>query len=161
MKLTYLSDITLFRIPIRQKNLFTFLMTHLLPRFLWTLYVNNQNENGLYIYKWDFARTLHLENTSLPVTNAPMTAEILTGLFGASDKVSFEQFRSWLLIHKDATVLSKWLLTEKSYNATQDLETPTFYQSLAGVTHLEERVSEIICILGPLTSENGDCIYLL
>lgn len=109
-------------------------------KLLWTLYVNNQFENGTYIYKMDFARTLHLENTSLPVTGAPRTAEILTGLFGShGEKATFDQFRSWLLIHNDATVLSKWLLTGGNNNNVQDSETPTFYQSLAGVTHLEER----------------------
>ncbi|XP_053617515.1 ubiquitin carboxyl-terminal hydrolase 32 isoform X2 [Plodia interpunctella] len=107
-------------------------------KFLWTLYVNNQSDNGTYIYKRDFARALHLENTSLPVTGAQRSAEILLGLFGSGEKVTFEQFRSWLLIHKDATVLSKWLLAERGH-VTQELETPTFYQSLAGVTHLEER----------------------
>lgn len=104
------------------------------------MYVNNQSDNGTYIYKRDFARSLHLENTSLPVSGAPRTAEILLGLFGPGEKVTFEQFRSWLLIHKDATVLSQWLLSGGGHVA-QDLETPTFYQSLAGVTHLEERVS--------------------
>ncbi|CAG9791666.1 unnamed protein product [Diatraea saccharalis] len=107
-------------------------------KFLWTLYVNNQSDNGTYIYKRDFARSLHLENTSLPVTGAQRTAEILLSLFGPGEKVTFEQFRSWLLIHKDATVLSQWLLSGGGHVA-QDLETPTFYQSLAGVTHLEER----------------------
>lgn len=109
-------------------------------RFLWTLYVNNQNENGSHIYKKDFARALHIETTSLPITNSPRTGEILTSLFGTGERVTFEQFRSWLLIHKDATILSKWLLFDKG-NHVHDLETPTFYQSLAGVTHLEERVS--------------------
>nr|XP_026488926.1 ubiquitin carboxyl-terminal hydrolase 32 isoform X1 [Vanessa tameamea] len=107
-------------------------------KFLWTLYVNNQSENGTYIYKRDFAKALHLENTSLPINEAHGTIEILTSLFGSGEKVTFDQFRSWLLIHKDATVLSKWLLYDRS-NVIQDLETPTFYQSLAGVTHLEER----------------------
>ncbi|GBP60099.1 Ubiquitin carboxyl-terminal hydrolase 32 [Eumeta japonica] len=109
-------------------------------KFLWTFYVNCQQENGAYIYKWDFARLLHLENTSLPITGAPRTADILTGLFGPhGEKATFEQFKSWLTIHKHATVLSKWLLDEKNSHVSQDLETPTFYQSLAGVTHLEER----------------------
>ncbi|XP_063368814.1 ubiquitin carboxyl-terminal hydrolase 32 [Cydia amplana] len=107
-------------------------------KFLWTLYVNNQGDNGTFIYKWDFASALHMENISLPFTGAHRSAEILTSLFGPNDKVTFEQFRSWLLIHKDATVLSKWLLSGKA-NAVQELDTPTFYQSLAGVTHLEER----------------------
>ncbi|XP_028157616.1 ubiquitin carboxyl-terminal hydrolase 32-like isoform X2 [Ostrinia furnacalis] len=107
-------------------------------KFLWTLYVNNQGDNGVYIYKRDFARSLHLENTSLPVTGAQRSAEVLLSLFGPGEKVTFEQFRSWLLIHKDATVLSRWLLSGGGH-VIQDLETPTFYQSLAGVTHLEER----------------------
>ncbi|KAJ2943017.1 hypothetical protein O0L34_g15210 [Tuta absoluta] len=107
-------------------------------KFLWTLYVNNQNDNGTYMYRRDFTHALHFENASLLVTRAEKTAETLTSLFGSGDKVTFEQFRSWLLIHKDATVLSKWLLSERS-TKVQDLETPTFYQSLAGVTHLEER----------------------
>jgi ubiquitin carboxyl-terminal hydrolase 6/32 len=42
-------------------------------------------------------------------------------------------------MHKNATVLSKWLLVESWVNLSSDLsDTPTFYQSLAGVTHLEE-----------------------
>ncbi|PZC82633.1 hypothetical protein B5X24_HaOG210077 [Helicoverpa armigera] len=106
-------------------------------KFLWTLYVNNQGDNGTYIYKRDFARNLHMEYTSLPLNGPQRNAEILLSLFGPAEKVTFDQFRSWLLIHKDATVLSKWLLSE--VNVAQDLETPTFYQSLAGVTHLEER----------------------
>lgn len=52
--------------------------------------------------------------------------------------MSFDQFRSWVLIHKSSTVLSKWLLVDSCVNLSSDLETPTFYQSLAGVTHLEE-----------------------
>lgn len=111
-------------------------------RFLWTLYVNNNSDNGMYIYKWDFTSALHLENTSLTISASNKSAEILTSLFGPNDRVTFEQFRSWLLIHKEATVLSKWLLSGKA-NAVQELDTPTFYQSLAGVTHLEERVSTI------------------
>lgn len=59
-------------------------------------------------------------------------------LFGASSSVSFDQFRSWILINKTATVLSKWLLVDSCVCLSSDLETPTFYQSLAGVTHLEE-----------------------
>lgn len=34
--------------------------------------------------------------------------------------------------------MSKWLLVEATVYLTSDQETPTFYQSLAGVTHLEE-----------------------
>lgn len=60
-------------------------------------------------------------------------------LFGnALPSVTFDQFRSWILMHKDATILSKWLLVDSCVNLSSDLEAPTFYQSLAGVTHLEE-----------------------
>ncbi|XP_061382130.1 ubiquitin carboxyl-terminal hydrolase 32 isoform X2 [Danaus plexippus] len=107
-------------------------------KFLWTLYVNNQNDNGTYIYKREFARALHLENSSLPENESQRTLDILTSLFGSCERVTFDQFRSWLLIHKDATVLSKWLLFDRN-STPQDLDTPTFYQSLAGVTHLDER----------------------
>lgn len=116
--------------------------------------MNNQNENGTYIYKRDFAKALQLENTSLPISESYRTIEILTSLFGNGEKVTFDQFRSWLLIHKDATVLSKWLLFDRSNNI-QDLETPTFYQSLAGVTHLEERVSLILFFCYYFKQMNG------
>lgn len=60
-------------------------------------------------------------------------------LFGHSDRVTFDQFKSWISIHEKATVLSKWLLLENGVNLSSELETPTFFQSLAGVTHLEEQ----------------------
>lgn len=65
---------------------------------------------------------------------------ILTSLFGSSDRVGFEQFRAWITRHERATVLSRWLMIDSGVNLTTELETPTFYQSLAGVTHLEEQV---------------------
>lgn len=112
----------------------------ILNRFLWTLYTNNQTDNGTYIHRKEFAHALYVEKTSLPEDEMHKHTDTLTSLFGSCEKVTFEQFRSWLLIHKDATVLSKWLLLNRN-NVAQDLETPTFYQSLAGVTHLDERVS--------------------
>lgn len=57
------------------------------------------------------------------------------------DKVGFEQFRLWLTINKDGTGLSRWLLLEPCVSLSSELEMPTFYQTLAGVTHLEEHVS--------------------
>uniref|UniRef100_A0A2M4A0P1 ubiquitinyl hydrolase 1 n=1 Tax=Anopheles triannulatus TaxID=58253 RepID=A0A2M4A0P1_9DIPT len=60
-------------------------------------------------------------------------------LFGQSDRVTFEQFKSWIQMHRGATALSKWLLLDACVNLSSELETPTFYQSLAGVTHLEEQ----------------------
>lgn len=64
---------------------------------------------------------------------------ILISLFGQSDRVTYDQFKSWIIVHKKATVLSKWLLLESGVNLSTELETPTFFQSLAGVTHLEEQ----------------------
>ncbi|CAL1537349.1 unnamed protein product, partial [Lymnaea stagnalis] len=64
----------------------------------------------------------------------------LSTLFQECDQVSYEQFSQWLKLHPDATVISKWLLVESSsLSLSGDHDTPTFYQTLAGVTHLEER----------------------
>uniref|UniRef100_A0A8C6L527 ubiquitinyl hydrolase 1 n=1 Tax=Nothobranchius furzeri TaxID=105023 RepID=A0A8C6L527_NOTFU len=60
-----------------------------------------------------------------------------------SDKVNYERFRNWLLQNKEAFTLSRWLLSVGvCVTLTDDSDTPTFYQTLAGVTHLEE--SDII-----------------
>lgn len=111
-------------------------------RFLWTLYCNDA---GNYILKSDFVEALTIEKSSLISIKShrnDINLHILvTTLFGGQgDKINFETFRSWLLMRKNATVFSNWLLIEPTVNLTSDLETPTFYQSLAGVTHLEERV---------------------
>ncbi|KAK7088275.1 hypothetical protein V1264_022210 [Littorina saxatilis] len=63
----------------------------------------------------------------------------LCNLFRESDQVSFETFCTWVRDHPDATIISKWLLTETTtLSLSNDMDTPTFYQTLAGVTHLEE-----------------------
>ncbi|XP_027900857.1 ubiquitin carboxyl-terminal hydrolase 32 isoform X6 [Xiphophorus couchianus] len=63
--------------------------------------------------------------------------------FTESDKVNYERFRNWLLQNKEAFTLSRWLLSGGvCVTLTDDSDTPTFYQTLAGVTHLEE--SDII-----------------
>uniref|UniRef100_A0A674P3W2 ubiquitinyl hydrolase 1 n=1 Tax=Takifugu rubripes TaxID=31033 RepID=A0A674P3W2_TAKRU len=60
-----------------------------------------------------------------------------------SEKVSYERFRAWLFLNKEAFTLSRWLLSGGvCVTLTDDSDTPTFYQTLAGVTHLEE--SDII-----------------
>uniref|UniRef100_A0A8C7JGE0 ubiquitinyl hydrolase 1 n=1 Tax=Oncorhynchus kisutch TaxID=8019 RepID=A0A8C7JGE0_ONCKI len=59
------------------------------------------------------------------------------------EKVNYEKFKSWLLQNKDAFTFSRWLLSSGvCVTLTDDSDTPTFYQTLAGVTHLEE--SDII-----------------
>lgn len=52
---------------------------------------------------------------------------------------SYEDWRQWQLQNPEVTPLSCWLLTTTgAVSLGNDLETPTFFQSLAGVTHLEE-----------------------
>lgn len=60
-----------------------------------------------------------------------------------TEKLNYERFRTWLLQNKEAFTLSRWLLSGGvCVTLTDDSDTPTFYQTLAGVTHLEE--SDII-----------------
>lgn len=112
---------------------------------MWTLYSNDSNT---LIIKNEFYKALQTEATyqsntsseplrSSNINNNTVNYNYLS-LFGSSSSVSFDQFRSWVLIHKSSTVLSKWLLVDSCVGLSSDLETPTFYQSLAGVTHLEE-----------------------
>lgn len=138
---------------------------YLLHRFLWNVYCN---ESNTHILKPDFAKALQIESTYQPAaettlllgssTGSPVhqatpstpaaavapaalsQTSILISLFGQADRVTYEQFRTWIGSHKKATVLSKWLLLESGVTQlSTELETPTFFQSLAGVTHLEEQ----------------------
>lgn len=113
------------------------------------------NDSGTAIVKSELQRTLQSEliyqtnHSRLLLANGgnpnvlpaqPTPSAVLLSLFGPSaDRVSFDQFRQWMLLNKRATVLSRWLLFEPYVNLAPDLETPTFFQSLAGVTHLEEQ----------------------
>lgn len=55
-----------------------------------------------------------------------------------AEKVNYEKFKSWLLQNKDAFTFSRWLLSSGVFvTLTDDSDTPTFYQTLAGVTHRE------------------------
>ncbi|KAK3792374.1 hypothetical protein RRG08_045918 [Elysia crispata] len=64
----------------------------------------------------------------------------LSTLFRESDQVSFDTFSAWLRHNPEATIISKWLLVESaSLSLSGEHDTPTFYQTLAGVTHLGER----------------------
>lgn len=67
----------------------------------------------------------------------PSYSEIL---FGQSDRVNYEQFSSALMKIRNATILTQWLLSNQSVALTSDLESANFYQTLAGVTHLDEKV---------------------
>lgn len=59
-------------------------------------------------------------------------------LFQQNDQVTFDYFRVWVKAHPDATEMTKWLLMEPmTVSLSDDTDTPTFYQTLAGVTHCE------------------------
>ncbi|XP_037930663.1 ubiquitin carboxyl-terminal hydrolase 32 isoform X2 [Teleopsis dalmanni] len=94
-------------------------------RFLWNLYCNDA---GTYIIKSEYIKNVNLH---------PFES---VSLFAQNDRINFDQYHDWILQHKSSTILSKWLLSsDRCINLTSELETPTFYQSLAGVTHLEEK----------------------
>ena len=104
-------------------------------RFLWTLYSNDSNQ---LIIKNDFFKILQNEITYQNRERNSQNENHLTintlSLFGNSlTSVTFDQFRSWILMHKDATIFSKWLLLDSSISLTSNNEAPTFYQSLAGI----------------------------
>lgn len=57
-----------------------------------------------------------------------------------SDAVNFAKFREWLIAYPNSTSLTEWLLSDPCpITLSNDLETPTFYQTLSGVTHLDEQ----------------------
>ncbi|XP_034237598.1 ubiquitin carboxyl-terminal hydrolase 32 isoform X2 [Thrips palmi] len=99
-------------------------------KFLFNLY---SNESGTYVLRDDIERLLSAcENGRKPLE--------LSGLFQDRDRASWEEFRDWVQLNTNATSLSRWLLTEPcSVSLSNEHETPTFYQTLAGVTHLEEK----------------------
>ncbi|KAK2185909.1 hypothetical protein NP493_217g02044 [Ridgeia piscesae] len=99
-------------------------------KFLFGLYAN-ENLSSISIEKHEMDAFILATDGQVP--------QSLSDLFRETDSVSYESFRCWILAHPDATSVSKWLLTEKhSVSLSNDLETPTFHQTLAGVTHLEE-----------------------
>ena len=63
----------------------------------------------------------------------------MSSSFLQSEKVSFEVFSSWIDSHYECLAISRWLLKpDQSLSLVNKIDTPTFYQTLAGVTHLEE-----------------------
>lgn len=98
-------------------------------KFLFNLY---SGENGTYIYQNEFQKTVEaLENGYVP--------EGVSHLFFEHDPVSFEEFKDWLEAGGDCVSLNKWILKEPcTVSLGCDYDSPTFYQTLAGVTHLEE-----------------------
>nr|XP_054503242.1 ubiquitin carboxyl-terminal hydrolase 32 isoform X7 [Agelaius phoeniceus] len=124
------------------------------------------NESGSYVVREEMEKMLHVVDGKVPESLKKCFSEMtetskmgtllciplaqgltrLTGSFNCGyqgEKVNYEKFRVWLLHNKDAFTFSRWLLSGGVYvTLTDDSDTPTFYQTLAGVTHLEE--SDII-----------------
>ncbi|CAB3376870.1 Hypothetical predicted protein [Cloeon dipterum] len=97
-------------------------------KFLFGLY---SNENGTYIYRDEMVKLI--------ISSEGRPNETIAALFFESEKVTYDQFKEWLLRFPQATALSQWLLLEPAApQALPDADSPTFYQTLAGVTHLEE-----------------------
>lgn len=101
-------------------------------KYLFSLFASDL---GGYAAREDIEAVLQVLDGEVPAS--------LRKCFSEVDKVNYERFRNWLLQNKEAFTLSRWLLSGGvCVTLTDDSDTPTFYQTLAGVTHLEE--SDII-----------------
>uniref|UniRef100_A0A8C4EFD5 Ubiquitin carboxyl-terminal hydrolase 32 n=1 Tax=Dicentrarchus labrax TaxID=13489 RepID=A0A8C4EFD5_DICLA len=101
-------------------------------KYLFSLFASDL---GGYAAREDIEAVLQILDGEVPAS--------LKKCFSEGDKVNYERFRNWLLQNKEAFTLSRWLLSGGvCVTLTDDSDTPTFYQTLAGVTHLEE--SDII-----------------
>ncbi|KAB7505762.1 Ubiquitin carboxyl-terminal hydrolase 32 [Armadillidium nasatum] len=102
-------------------------------RFIFGVY---SNEAGSHVVRSEMLKQLQRSEVHY-------VKESVLKLFANNEKVSYDDFREWLINNPDATTITRWLLDENStVSLSNELETPTFYQTLAGVTHLEE--SEIL-----------------
>ncbi|XP_062328553.1 ubiquitin carboxyl-terminal hydrolase 32 isoform X2 [Osmerus eperlanus] len=101
-------------------------------KYLFSLFAS---ESGGYAARDDMETMLRAVDGEVPPS--------LRKCFSEGEKVNYERFRNWLLQNKEAFTFSRWLLSGGvCVTLTDDSDTPTFYQTLAGVTHLEE--SDII-----------------
>ena len=56
------------------------------------------------------------------------------------NRVTYDQFVRWLEENPDCLGICRWILGPNStLSLSNKVDTPTFYQTLAGVTHLEEQ----------------------
>ncbi|CAG0918046.1 unnamed protein product [Notodromas monacha] len=88
-------------------------------QLLFNLY---SNENGVVPYETLYRHALDEDR------------EYLSRMRNASP-LSFPEFYRLLLARPDVTVMTRWLLSSAQLTLSDDHETPTFYQTLAGVTH--------------------------
>ncbi|EDV23557.1 uncharacterized protein TRIADDRAFT_58322 [Trichoplax adhaerens] len=60
--------------------------------------------------------------------------------FSHGDRITFDQFYQWISLNPKAIQLSSWLLYDNSkITLTDTSATPTFYQSVASITHFTEK----------------------
>ncbi|KAA0702002.1 Ubiquitin carboxyl-terminal hydrolase 32 [Triplophysa tibetana] len=101
-------------------------------KYIFSLFAS---DSGTYVVREDVENMLRSVDGEVPPS--------LKKCFTEGEKVNYEKFKSWLLLNKEAFTFSRWLLSGGvCVTLTDDSDTPTFYQTLAGVTHLEE--SDII-----------------
>nr|XP_046152260.1 ubiquitin carboxyl-terminal hydrolase 32-like [Oncorhynchus gorbuscha] len=101
-------------------------------KYLFSLFAS---ESGGYAARDDMEAVLRALDGEVPPS--------LRKCFSEGEKVNYERFKTWLLQNTEAFTFSRWLLSGGvCVTLTDDSDTPTFYQTLAGVTHLEE--SDII-----------------
>ncbi|XP_022251040.1 ubiquitin carboxyl-terminal hydrolase 32-like [Limulus polyphemus] len=101
--------------------------------FIFSLFAN---EAGTHVVKEDLVKMVQ-------ACDGGFVSEAVANCFVENEKVTFEEFQVWLLHNADASTLTQWLMCKPDpLNLSNNYETPTFYQTLAGVTHLEE--SDII-----------------
>ncbi|KAJ7308868.1 hypothetical protein JRQ81_008142 [Phrynocephalus forsythii] len=102
-------------------------VTFLRPCFL-DIFSLFTNESGSYVVREEMEKMLLVVDGRVP--------DSLKKCFAEGEKVNYEKFRHWLLQNKEAFTFSRWLLSGGVYvTLTDDSDTPTFYQTLAGVTH--------------------------
>ncbi|XP_056612707.1 ubiquitin carboxyl-terminal hydrolase 32 isoform X2 [Triplophysa dalaica] len=101
-------------------------------KYIFSLFAS---DSGTYVVREDVENMLRSVDGEVPPS--------LKKCFTEGEKVNYEKFKIWLLLNKEAFTFSRWLLSGGvCVTLTDDSDTPTFYQTLAGVTHLEE--SDII-----------------
>ncbi|KAJ8403888.1 hypothetical protein AAFF_G00347560 [Aldrovandia affinis] len=97
-------------------------------KYIFSLFAS---ESGSYASREDMESMLRAVDGEVPPA--------LRNCFTEGEKVNYEKFKNWLLQNKEAFTFSRWLLSGGvCVTLTDDSDTPTFYQTLAGVTHLEE-----------------------
>uniref|UniRef100_A0A8C7K192 ubiquitinyl hydrolase 1 n=1 Tax=Oncorhynchus kisutch TaxID=8019 RepID=A0A8C7K192_ONCKI len=99
-------------------------------KYLFSLFAS---ESGGYAARDDMEAVLRALDGEVPPS--------LRKCFSEGEKVNYERFKNWLLQNTEAFTFSRWLLSGGvCVTLTDDSDTPTFYQTLAGVTHCECRL---------------------